>query len=138
VGIKIAPGYTVNDIFDEDPAATYLYLAGKLNPLGLAYLHVGYESGYSRGTGPSFNPIDLLRKAYSGTLLAAGGFTKETGNAILAAGRADGVVFGRLYLANPDLVERLRKDATLNEATDTKTFYGGGAHGYTDYPALED
>ena len=138
VGIKIAPGYTVNDIFDEDPAATYTYLAAQLSPLGLAYLHVGYESGYSRGTGPSFNPIDLLRKAYSGTLLAAGGFTKETGNAILAAGRADGVVFGRLYLANPDLVERLRKDATLNEATDTKTFYGGGAHGYTDYPALAD
>jgi len=138
VGIKIAPGYTVNDIFDEDPAATYLYLAGKLNPLGLAYLHVGYESGYSRGTGPSFNPIDLLRKAYSGTLLAAGGFTKESGNSILAAGRADGVVFGRLFIANPDLVDRLRKDAPLNEATDISTFYGGGAHGYTDYRTLAE
>lgn len=99
---------------------------------------MGYESGYSRGTGPSFNPIDLLRKAYSGTLLAAGGFTKEAGNAILAAERADAVAFGRLYLANPDLVERFRADAPLNEATDTKTFYGGGAHGYTDYPALAD
>jgi len=136
VGIKIAPGYTVNDIFDEDPAATYLYLAGKLNPLGLAYLHVGYESGYSRGTGPSFNPIDLLRKAYSGTLLAAGGFTRESSNAILATGRADGVVFGRYFIANPDLVKRFQKNAPLNKATDMSTFYGGGAHGYTDYPTL--
>jgi len=138
VGIKIAPGYTVNDIFDEDPAATYIYLAKQLSPLGLAYLHVGYESGYSRGTGPSFNPIDLLRREFSGTLLAAGGFSKETGNAILTSGRADGVVFGRLYIANPDLVERLVKDAPLNEATDVSTFYGGGERGYTDYPSLEN
>jgi N-ethylmaleimide reductase len=138
VGIKIAPGYTVNDMYDEDPAATYVYLARQLNPMGLAYLHVGYESGYTRGTGPSFNPIDLLRKEYSGRLLAAGGFTKETGNAILAAGRADGVVFGRSFIANPDLVERFRRDAPLNEPIDVSTFYGGGAHGYIDYPTLAD
>jgi N-ethylmaleimide reductase len=138
VGIKIAPGYTVNDMDDEDPAATYSYLARQLNPMGLAYLHVGYESGYTRGTGPDFNPIDLLRKEYSGTLLAAGGFTKETGNAILAANRADGVVFGRAFIANPDLVERFRRDAPLNETSDMSTFYGGGAHGYTDYPTLTD
>jgi N-ethylmaleimide reductase len=138
VGIKIAPGYTVNDMDDEDPAATYTYLARQLNPMGLAYLHVGYESGYTRGTGPDFNPIDLLRKVYSGTLLAAGGFTKETGNAILAANRADGVVFGRAFIANPDLVERFRRDAPLNETSDMSTFYGGGARGYTDYPTLAD
>jgi N-ethylmaleimide reductase len=123
---------------DEDPAATYTYLARQLNPMGLAYLHVGYESGYTRGTGPDFNPIDLLRKVYSGTLLAAGGFTKETGNAILAANRADGVVFGRAFIANPDLVERFRRDAPLNETSDMSTFYGGGARGYTDYPTLAD
>jgi N-ethylmaleimide reductase len=137
VGIKIAPGYTVNDILDEDPASTYVYLAKQLAPLGLAYLHVGYESGYSRGTGPSFNPIDLLRPVYAGTLLAAGGFTKETGDAIISAGRADGVVFGRLFISNPDLVERFRTNGPLNSC-DVSTFYGGGAHGYTDYPALAD
>lgn len=135
VGIKIAPGYTVNDIFDEGPASTYVYLVKQLSPLGLAYLHVGYESGYSRGTGPSFNPIDLLRPVYSGTLLAAGGFSKETGNAILSSGRADGVVFGRSFISNPDLVERFRANAPL-DSWDVSTFYGGGAHGYTDYPAL--
>jgi N-ethylmaleimide reductase len=137
VGIKIAPGYTVNDIFDEDPASTYIYLAKQLNPLGLAYLHVGYESGYSRGTGPAFNPIDLLRGTYTGTLLAAGGFTKETGNAIISSGRADAVVFGRLFISNPDLVERFRTDGPLNSC-DVSTFYGGDAHGYTDYPTLAD
>lgn len=138
IGIKIAPGYTVNDMYDEDPEATYVYLARQLNSMGLAYLHVGYESGYTRGTGPAFNPIDLLRKEYNGTLLAAGGFTKETGNAILAAGRADGVVFGHSFIANPDLVECFRRDAPLNEPIDVSTFYGGGAHGYIDYPMLAE
>jgi N-ethylmaleimide reductase len=135
VGIKIAPGYTVNDIFDEDPASTYVHLAGQLSPLGLAYLHVGYESGYPRGTAPSFNPIDLLRREYPGTLLAVGGFTKATGNAVVASRRADGVVFGRLFISNPDLVKRFRTDAPLN-SWDVKTFYGGGTHGYTDYAIL--
>lgn len=135
VGIKIAPGYTVNDMFEEDPASTYTYLAKQLNPKGLAYLHVGYESGYARGTAPSFNPIDLLRRNYAGTLLAAGGFSKETGNEIIARKRADGVVFGRLFISNPDLVERLQKDAPLN-VWDVDTFYGGGTRGYTDYPIL--
>ncbi len=79
VGIKIAPGFTVNDTFDDDPAGTYTYLARRLNSLGLAYLHVGYDSGYTRGTGPPFNPIDLIRSVYTGTLLAVGGFTKPSG-----------------------------------------------------------
>ena len=67
VGIKIAPGFTVNYTFDDDPAETYTYLARSLNPLGLAYLHVGYDSGYGRGTAPAFNPIDLLRPVREGT-----------------------------------------------------------------------
>ena len=79
VGIKIAPGFTVNDIFDDNPAETYTYLARRLNPLGLAYLHVGYDSGYTRGTAPPFNPIDLLRPVYTGTMLAVGGFTGYRG-----------------------------------------------------------
>ena len=87
VGVKIAPGFTVNDTFDADPAETYTYLARCLNPLGLAYLHVGYDSGYGRGTAPPFNPIDLLRPVYEGTLLAVGGFTKASGEAALGAGR---------------------------------------------------
>lgn len=137
VGIKIAPGFTVNDTFDDNPVETYTYLARRLNPLGLAYLHVGYDSGYGRGTAPNFNPIALLRKVYSGTFLAVGGFNKASGNAAVASGRADLVVFGRPFISNPDLVERLRFDAPLN-LPDIRTFYGGDDHGYTDYPTLTE
>ena len=110
---------------------------GRLNPLGLAYLHVGYDSGYGRGTAPPFNPIDLLRPVYAGTLLAVGGFTKATGEAAIAAGRADAVVYARPFISNPDLVERFRLDAPLNP-WDVRTFYGGDDHGYTDYPTLAE
>jgi N-ethylmaleimide reductase len=137
VGIKIAPGFTVNDVFDANPAETYTYLARRLNPLGLAYLHVGYDSGYGRGTAPPFNSIDLLRPVYTGTLLAAGGFTKASGEMALAAGRADLIVYGRPYIANPDLVERFRLHASIN-LPDVRTFYGGNDHGYTDYPVLAE
>ncbi len=135
VGLKIAPGYTVNDMYDEDPAGTYTYLAQRLNSFGLAYLHTGYDSGYSRGTAPSFNPIDLIRSVYTGTLLAVGGFTKASGEAAIASGRADFIAYGRPFISNPDLVERFRVDAPLSP-WDVRTFYGGDDHGYTDYPAL--
>lgn len=133
VGIKIAPGFTVNDTFDDNPAETYTYLGRQLNSLGLAYLHVGYDSGYGRGTAPPFNSIDMLRSVYQGTLLAVGGFTQATGEETIQSGRADLIVYGRPYIANPDLVERFRVNAPLNQA-DVGTFYGGNERGYTDYP----
>ena len=136
VGIKVGPGFTVNDTFDDDPAETYTYLARRLNPLGLAYLHVGYDSGYSRGTAPPFNPVDLMRQVYTGMLLAVGGFTRESGGSAISAGRADLIVYGRPFISNPDLVERFRLDAPLN-SWDVRTFYGGDDRGYTDYPTLQ-
>lgn len=135
VGVKVAPGFTVNDTFDDDPAGTCTHQARYVSPLGLAYLHVGYDSGYGRGTAPPFNPIDLLRPVYAGTLLAVGGFTKATGEAALAAGRADAVVFGRPFISNPDLVDRLRFDASLTPR-DVRSSYGGDDHGCTAYPTL--
>jgi N-ethylmaleimide reductase len=72
---------------------------------------------------------------YTGTLLAVGGFTKASGEAAIANGRADLIVYGRPFIANPDLVERFRLDASLN-SWDVRTFYGGDDHGYTDYPTL--
>lgn len=137
VGVKIAPGFTVNDTFDDDPVATYTHLARRLDPLGLAYLHVGYDSGYSRGTAPPFNPVDLLRAVYTGTLLAVGGFTRASGQEAIEAGRADLIVYGRPFIANPDLVERFRLDGPLSTG-DVRTFYGGDDHGYTDYPTLAE
>jgi N-ethylmaleimide reductase len=72
---------------------------------------------------------------YTGTLLAVGGFTKASGAAAIAAGRADLIVYGRPFIANPDLVERFRLNAPLNQG-EVRTYYGGGDHGYTDYPTL--
>ena len=101
IGVKIAPGFTVNDTFDDNPAETYTYVAKALSPLGLAYLHVGYDRGYARGTAPEFNPIDLLRPVYQGTLLAVGGFDRHLGDEAIMNGRADAIVFGRLFISNP-------------------------------------
>lgn len=136
VGVKIAPGFTVNEMEDDDPAETFTHVAESLVRFRLAYLHVGYDSGYSRGgSTPELRPVDLIRAAYRGTLLAVGGFDRQTGAAALTSGRADAIVFGRPYIANPDLVERFARDMPLNPA-DPSTFYGGDEKGYTDYPEI--
>jgi len=126
VGIKVSPGMKFNDIDDDDPMPTYLALATALVPLNLAYLHV-----MRAGIGAE----SALRDAYPGTLLVGGGFGKDEANKTLEAGRADAIVFGSTYLANPDLVKRFELDAPLNQP-DQSTFYTPGPHGYTDYPAL--
>jgi N-ethylmaleimide reductase len=79
--------------------------------------------------------MDLIREKYRGTLMAAGGFGRETAEVWLQQGKADVIVFGRKFLANPDLPERFRQRAPLH-ADDPSTYYGGGARGYTDYPTL--
>ncbi len=127
VGIKISPAMPFNDIQDDDPVETYSALTAALAPLELAYLHV-----MKSGTLP--NILDLLRLLYSGTLLAGGGFGLDSGNAALGAGLADFIVYGQLYLANPDLPRRFLKGAPL-AAADPSTFYTPGPKGYTDYPA---
>lgn len=126
VGVKVSPGMNFNDIHDEDPLATYLALAKAIGPQGLAYLHVMRTGIGAEAT---------LREAYQGTLLVGGGFLKEEANRTLAEGRADAIVFGSAYIANPDLVARLERDAPLNEP-DKATFYTPGPQGYIDYPVL--
>jgi N-ethylmaleimide reductase len=78
----------------------------------------------------------LFRHLFDGRMITAGGYTTELGVEAIAAGMADAVAFGRMFIANPDLPERIRTGAGLNQF-DRSTSYGGGAHGYTDYPALE-
>ena len=78
-----------------------------------------------------------FRPIYHGTLITAGGYTRETGNAVLKAGEADLVAYGRLFIANPDLPKRFKLNASLNDY-DRSTFYRGDEHGYTDYPFLEE
>src|SRR5690606_9606605 len=80
---------------------------------------------------------DALRAAYPGTIVAAGSYDLEKATRVLGAGHADAIAFGRTFIANPDLPERLARGAKLNEPVPA-TFYGGGAEGYTDYPARDD
>jgi N-ethylmaleimide reductase len=126
VGIKVSPGMNFNDIQHDDPVPTYVALAKAIAPLGLAYLHV-----MRAGIGAEA----ALRDAFPGALLLGGGFLKEEANRALAEGRADAIVFGTAYLANPDLVTRFERDAPLN-APNKSTLYTPGPEGYTDYPVL--
>ena len=137
VGLRLSPGFSMGGF---GPTAqtlpTYEYLIGKLSKLTLAYLHLVHPS-----TDLAATPVEALkigtakyfRKIYSGRIVANGGFGWKSGNAIVATGDADLVSFARLYIANPDLVERFASDVTLAEGN-PETYYRGGASGYIDYP----
>ena len=126
VSLKISPAMQFNDCEDENPVELYSTLVRAVAPMGLAFLHVLQSP-------PLPNAFDILRPLYPGTFAAVGGFTRESGNAALKAGVADFIVYGKLYIANPDLPERFAKGLPLNE-WDATTFYQGGTRGYIDYP----
>jgi N-ethylmaleimide reductase len=129
VGIKIAPEMGFNDVSDAAPQETYRYLVEKLAALKLAYLHVAK-------TQSKFDYRTLLRPLFNGAYLVGGGLTSESAQSLIEQDNADATVFGSLYLANPDLPQRLLVDAPFN-APERNTFYSPGANGYIDYPALE-
>lgn len=135
VGVRLSPGGTFNDMHDADPVATFSHVARELNALHPVYLHVIEMAPQSAPAGLG-SPTDLVRETFHGTLLSTGDYNRASGEAALEQGRADLIGYGRLFLANPDLPERFAADAELNEP-DAATFYGGGAEGYIDYPALE-
>lgn len=92
--------------------------------------------GFGTAEGQPELGADFFRSLFNNTIITAGGYSLETGNGAIASGNADLVAFGRLYIANPDLLERFAANAPLNKP-DRDTFYGGDAKGYTDYPTLE-
>ena len=145
VGYRISPYQRFNDMSDGDPEATFLALAEGLGRLGLAYLHL-VETDAS-GAAPEGAGADAfmaaraplfgaLRRVFPGALIVNGGYDRARGEAVLRAGAADLVSYARSFLANPDLPRRFFEGAALN-APVKETFYGGGAEGYTDYPALD-
>lgn len=134
-GIRISPTSPANDIADSDPQALFGHAVAELGRLSLAYLHVVEgATGGPRDAVPGFD-FGALRRAFGGPYMANNGYDRAMAEAALREGRADLVAFGRPYIANPDLVARLRHGAALAEP-DKTTFYGGDARGYTDYPAL--
>jgi N-ethylmaleimide reductase len=139
-GIRLAPVTPANDIHDPEPQPLFEYVVRALAPLGLAYIHVveGATGGAREVEGRPFD-YEALRRAYReaggrGAWMVNNGYNADLANQALGTG-ADLVAFGRPFIANPDLVERLRHGAALN-APDVSTFYGGAEKGYTDYPTL--
>lgn len=148
-GIKIAPGITYNGISDETEDATYGHLLKQLSAMDVAYLSFQTDLSYQTLAQGKINdtredgidlaqvyPYGFVREHYNGTVMASGNLTKELAQDALDRGLSDLFVFGRPYIANPDLVERMRADAPLAE-TDMTTVYSGGPEGYSDYPALD-
>jgi N-ethylmaleimide reductase len=137
VAVRLGPSGTWGDMSDSDPEALFSYVAQRLDALNLAYLHLIEPRvlGNVDDDSKDPNPVaaQLIRKHYKGVIIAAGGFKGDTAEAILQAGDADLVAFGRDFIANPDLPERLRKGLPLNPY-DRPTFFGGTGTGYTDYP----
>ena len=137
VGIRLSPHGVFNGTgVYAGVDAQYLTLVQELSRLGLLYIHVLDHS--SMGTPPV--PAELkqsLREAFNGTFILAGGFDAASADLALTENQADLIAFGRSFLANPDLVNRMRGSKALN-APDMTTFYTPGAKGYTDYPALVD
>jgi len=137
VGIRLSPHGVVNAAGAFDGVdGQYLALVKELSDLGLMYAHVLDHSAMGTPPVPAALKADL-RAAFKGPFILAGGFDKAAARQALTDGLADLIAFGRPFIANPDLVERMRADKPLS-APDPSTFYTPGAKGYTDYPAASD
>jgi N-ethylmaleimide reductase len=133
VGIRLSPA-KVNDAEDSDPQALFAQVMERLGDLGLAFVHM--IEGQTRGPRDAGGlDYSALRHAFKGAYIGNNGYDRDLAIRAVESGRADLVAFGRAYIANPDLVERLRINAPLNEP-DPDSFYGGDSKGYVDYPAL--
>jgi N-ethylmaleimide reductase len=128
VGLKITPEMPLNDAHDDDPISTYAYLVRAANALDLAFLDVA-----------AYGKVDyhrLLRPLFSGAYLRGVDLTPASASVLVEEGAADGAVFGKAFIANPDLPDRIRRGLALADA-DPSTFYSPGPNGYVDYPAVD-
>jgi len=127
LGVKFSPQIAFNDIEETDADAVYPYILQQLNGRRLAYVHV------ADATSKAWH--EQCRRYYDGVYFANAGFSLESGAKLLAQVGADAIVYGTKFLANPDLPERFRRGAPLNEPN-RATFYSPGQRGYTDYPSI--
>ncbi len=132
VGVRLSPENSFNDIRDSDPQGTFGAVVDMLSRYRLAYLHLVEGDMMS---GESHLDYAEIKRRFGGVYMANNGYTRARAEQALKTGAADLVAIGRLFIANPDLPQRFAQDAELNEQ-DPDTFYGGDAHGYTDYPTL--
>ncbi len=140
VGVRLTPMGRFMGMGDETPEETFGHIATELDRRRLAYLHLVEPEIVGTVLDNNIDPrwdaiIRLMRRRYTGVLILAGGYDLARADKALAEGRADLIAFGRLFIANPDLPDRFRRDAPLN-TPDPSTFFGGAEAGYIDYPAL--
>jgi N-ethylmaleimide reductase len=142
VGVRLSAYGVANGSGEPDPMPLYTHAIQSLNPLGLAYLH--FIEPRSSGAGRAEvnwqnvpSAMVLFRPIWKGVLITAGGFTGEAAEAAIAAGHADAIAFGRIFISNPDLPRRLELGLPLTPYN-RATFYGGDVAGYTDYPVYDE
>jgi N-ethylmaleimide reductase len=138
VGIRLSPSGEFNDMYDSNAKHTFTYVINQLNKFNLAYLHL-VEPLTDVSDMPNYleNVTPYFRNVYEGTIITCGGYDRTSGNEAVKQNDTDLVAYAKLFLANPDLPERIAVDTPLNEP-DSDTFYGGDEEGYTDYPFMED
>jgi N-ethylmaleimide reductase len=136
VGLRLSPLSTaIGDTpLDSTPMETHGYLVRRLSEMGLAYLHVVEGQLHSDNGADAFD-VKALRAAFGGAYMANNGYDRQMATEATALGRAEMVAFGKPFIGNPDLVDRLRADAPLFDAP-ASSYFGGGAQGYTDFPSL--
>ncbi len=135
IGIRLSPFSGASGAHDSNPMATFTYAIARASEFGLGYLHmIEGETGGSRAL-PAGDSIARLKAHFKGAYMANNGYDLDLAAKTIESGAADLIAFGRPFIANPDLVERLKKKAPLN-TLDQATLYGGGEAGYTDYPAM--
>lgn len=138
VGVRLSPYGTFNDMSDSDPVALFTYVLKQLDQRQIAYVHMIEPRATGAGGGDAVNhdapsTSDLFKSGFSGKFISAGGYSPESAKSAVASGQADAIAFGRLYISNPDLAERIRNGSALTPYN-RATFYGGAEKGYTDYP----
>ncbi|CAO3438159.1 alkene reductase [Azospirillum doebereinerae] len=141
IGVRLSPWGTYNGMADSDSAALHAHVGAALATRKLAYLHVvepradqTSDTNAIKADAPDAGA--LLKRAFGGPVISAGGYVGDTARDALRQGRADAIAFGRLFIANPDLPRRLQIGAAMNRY-DRSSFYGGDERGYVDYPTLE-
>jgi N-ethylmaleimide reductase len=136
VGYRISPHFSLYSMSDSNPRQTFSHFVKELNEIGLGYIHMVEPVGGRMGAIASAAKLaPIIQDIFEGTLILNGGYDFRSGNEAIEKGDADLISFGILFLANPDLPERFRKNAPLNQA-DVATYYNGEEKGYIDYPKL--
>lgn len=136
VGVRISPMGTFNDVHDPEPERIYQYVAKHMSDFDLAYLHVirpDVSGSMTRVERATTDPLNEIRSLYRGTIIAAGDLDAASADGLVSGGVADGVAFGRWFISNPDLPQRLRHGWPI-ETPDRATFYTEGPRGYVDFP----